>query len=115
MNNEPEVIKPPRELKTCPFCGEKPVLEVVKPHKHHFGNFFHESEGGYFLSCACGIALTGNGFDELEAVWNRRKMPDKTAEFREAAKTACALARIKYGNLDKDVDVELTRIETLCR
>ena len=61
MNNEPEVIEPLRELKTCPFCGG--MLKCEKCEKcekcqHECIKWYQISVHTYYLLCTnCRVIL----------------------------------------------------------
>lgn len=54
------------ELKPCPFCGGKAVIEVIEPHRHIICKM-PVYKGGAFIECTeCGCAISG----ETETGWN---------------------------------------------
>lgn len=52
--------------------------------------------------------------DEVDKVIAALNPSSGLREMAQALATVTALARIKYGNLDKDVDAELTKAEDIC-
>lgn len=66
------------ELKPCPFCGGKAVIEVVEPHKHIICKM-PVYKGGAFIECTeCGCAISGETEIEVTEKWNRRANDGKS-------------------------------------
>lgn len=60
------------ELKPCPFCGGKAVIEVIEPHRHIICKM-PVYKGGAFIECTeCGCAISGETETEATEKWNRR-------------------------------------------
>lgn len=60
------------ELKPCPFCGGKAVIEVIEPHKHIICKM-PVYKGGAFIECTeCECAISGETETEATEKWNRR-------------------------------------------
>ena len=60
------------ELKPCPFCGGKAVIEVIQPHRHIICKM-PVYKGGAFIECTeCGCAISGETETEATEKWNRR-------------------------------------------
>lgn len=59
-------------LGICPFCGKKPVANVVPPHSHEIVTFMPDYPGGAFIECVCGVAMSGATLEEAIEKWNRR-------------------------------------------
>lgn len=68
------------ELKPCPFCGGKAVIEVIEPHRHIICKM-PVYKGGAFIECTeCGCAISG----EMETVWmNYEPDPQMKLNFSE--------------------------------
>lgn len=47
------------ELKPCPFCGKKAVINTIEPHAHMFVPM-PDYEGGAFIECT-GCTLEQDG------------------------------------------------------
>lgn len=66
------------ELKPCPFCGGKAVIEVIEPHEHIICKM-PSYTGGAFIECKeCGCAISGETKIEAAGKWNRRANDGKT-------------------------------------
>ncbi len=66
------------ELKPCPFCDGKAVVEVVEPHKHIICKM-PVYKGGAFIECTeCGCAISGETEIEVTEKWNRRANDEET-------------------------------------
>lgn len=52
-------------LKPCPFCGAKPFVTKIEPHKHNVVNL-PDFKGETFVECECSAAIV-----DIEA-WNKR-------------------------------------------
>ncbi len=61
-----------KELKPCPFCGEKAFINEILPHKHNF--FFDMSpEGECFIECTkCSCSISAETKQKAIESWNRR-------------------------------------------
>jgi len=62
-------------LKPCPFCGAKPFINVIEPHKHIFAHLLtpiaEYSAGGAFAECTkCTCAISADTRQKVVAAWN---------------------------------------------
>ena len=92
------------EIKPCPRCGDRASFADAISSKSVF--------------CSCGINMVIHGWqrDEGRSLiyhWNNRGNDIGDGVSKKDMNTLLALCRIKYGNLDEDVDAELTRMEKL--
>lgn len=65
------------QLKACPFCGGRAVLQEQEPHSHSGGMaaFMPDHPGSFTIECARGGCNTGQIADtraEVVVMWNRR-------------------------------------------
>ena len=60
------------KLKPCPFCGGEAMIEVIEPHTHTMATFMPDYEGGAFIECQCGAAISGETRNAAIAAWNKR-------------------------------------------
>lgn len=59
------------ELKPCPFCGKKAVINTIEPHAHIFVPM-PDYEGGAFIECTgCTCVVSGKTEHEAVEAWNR--------------------------------------------
>jgi len=68
---------PEGELKPCPFCGGKAIMDYIEPHTHseRLAKIMPDYKGGHFIECTgCTCALSfGNDRNAAIAAWNRRE------------------------------------------
>ncbi len=93
------------ELKPCPFCGGKAVIEVIELHRHIICKM-PVYKGGAFIECTeCGCAISGETETEATEKWNRRlNDPEKVVKQLEDMKSTYRRLRdlkdkdyLKYG------------------
>lgn len=72
IDERKEEKKMSEELKPCPFCGGKAVIEVIELHRHIICKM-PVYKGGAFIECTeCGCAISGETETEATEKWNRR-------------------------------------------
>lgn len=59
----------------CPLCGDPVVLMEVEPHSEKIGLIEYKYDGGAFLSCSCGYAISGDDKADVIRKHNARPAP----------------------------------------
>lgn len=60
------------DLKSCPFCGAKPIVYAIGPHEHLFVDL-PKFGGGYIVECPlCNVGFTDSTLEDTLYMWNRR-------------------------------------------
>lgn len=66
-------------LKTCPFCGAKPIVYAIGPHEHVIVDL-PKFGGGYIVECAlCNIGFSDETLEDALYAWNRRANDDENS------------------------------------
>lgn len=61
------------ELKPCPFCGGKAIINEIPPHTHGLAKFMPDCSGEVFIECTnCTCGISANSKNEAITAWNRR-------------------------------------------
>lgn len=58
----------------CPFCGERPYINEIEPHKHSglVSDFLPDHEGSCCIECGCGCGLIDDDYESVKKRWNKR-------------------------------------------
>ena len=67
------------ELKPCPFCGEKPYIHFMEPHRYVIAKHMPDFQGKWYAEC-CFAATSDKEKSRAIALWNTRSTPDKDAQ-----------------------------------
>lgn len=59
----------------CPLCGNPVVLMEVEPHSEKIGLIEYKYDGGAFLTCSCGYAISGDDKADVIRKHNARPAP----------------------------------------
>ena len=60
------------DQKSCPFCGAKPIVQVIEPHEHYIIDL-PKFGGAYIVECPlCNVGFTGETLDDVLYGWKSR-------------------------------------------
>lgn len=59
----------------CPLCGNPVVMMEVEPHSEKMGWIEYTYDGGAFLTCSCGYAISGKNKEDVLRKHNTRPAP----------------------------------------
>lgn len=59
----------------CPLCKSSVSVMDIAPHAEHIGWFEYKYEGGAFITCACGYAVSGDNKEDVIRKHNTRPAP----------------------------------------
>lgn len=69
------------EVKNCPLCNSKPVIEIIDSKSHALKNFIPNLKAVCVISCEnCGCMVTGNTITEAIDKWNTRRTIEEIIE-----------------------------------
>lgn len=69
------------ELKCCPFCGGKAIINTIEPHTHLLAKFMLDYAGETFIECSnCTCCINAKTEKEAITVWNKRTCSCKKQE-----------------------------------